>query len=94
MTSKEEFVFLFKSYLEQAEADVKKWRGHLERLEGQEETSCDDEGLDIQAIRQYTENEIERAKGFASNAKKFGNSSEAVAWHHTILAYRDILDRL
>ena len=37
MTAKEEFIFLFKAYLKQAEDDVKKWTGHLERLEGKTE---------------------------------------------------------
>ena len=34
MTSKEVFIFLFKSYLKQAKDDVEKWTKHLERLEG------------------------------------------------------------
>lgn len=37
MTAKEEFIFLFKAYLKQAEADVEKWTEHLERLEGKPE---------------------------------------------------------
>lgn len=37
MTAKEEFIFLFKVYLKQAKADVKKWTEHLERLEGKED---------------------------------------------------------
>lgn len=34
MTAKEQFIFLFKTYLKQAESDARKWREQLEQLEG------------------------------------------------------------
>jgi flagellar biosynthesis/type III secretory pathway protein FliH len=59
MTAKEEFIFLFKAYLKQAEADVKKWAKHLERLEGKTDTMAESPAAMPGSVPcWYTEKEI------------------------------------
>ncbi len=56
--------------------------------------ASDDGLVDIVEIKKHAKREIEKAVGLSKQAKENGNSVEAVAWNHTVVAYMDMYNKL
>jgi hypothetical protein len=79
------------TYLERTPMEIAYNAGLREGKEPVADVLCN-VGLDgLAHLKNYAKTEQGRAEAYAKEANRTGDTSQAIAWNHTVMAYADII---